>query len=109
MEDENIKIEEMMLNGLLEFAGVDIDSGEMLYRFTEEIKYQEPELFKDVNLYFTKEMMSLWENGFIEMDITEENPMVRLTEKSYKNEEIQKLSKENQFSLREVLRVLNTE
>lgn len=109
MENENIKIEEMILNGLLEFAGVDVDSGEVLYKFTEEIKYQEPELFKDVNLYFTKEMMSLWENGFIEMDITEKNPMVRLTEKSYNNEEIKKLSKENQFSLREVLRVLNTE
>lgn len=109
MASEDDKIEEMILNGSLEIAGIDIESGEMLYQFTDKLQQEDPELYEDVNHYFHKEMMSLWQHGFIEMDITQDNPRVKVTEKAFDRNQVKKLSKENQFSLKEILRVLRTE
>ena len=109
MASEDEKIEEMILNGSLQFSGIDLESGEMLYQFTDKLKNEDPDLYEDVNHYFHKEMMSLWQYGFIEMDITDDNPSVRLTDKAFDKGQVSKLSKENQFSLKDVLRVLKTE
>ena len=109
VESEDKKIESMILNGSLEVAGIDMESGEMLYQFTDKLKQQDPELFQDINHYFHTEMMSLWQYGFIEMDITDDNPTVKLTPKAFDRSQVRKLSKENQFSLKEILRVLRTE
>jgi len=43
------------------------------------------------------------------MDITQDNPRVKVTEKAFDRNQVKKLSKENQFSLKEILRVLTTE
>lgn len=109
MASEDDKIEEMILNGSLQFSGIDLETGEVLYQFTDKLKSYDPELSQDINHYFHQEMMSLWQYGFIEMDITDDNPSVKLAEKAFDKEQVDQLSKENQFSLKEVLRVLKTE
>ena len=38
MSDSGDKIEELILSGALEVSGIDIDSGEMLYNFTDKLK-----------------------------------------------------------------------
>ena len=106
MEPEDKFIEELILNGVLEFSGIDQDSGEIMYTFTNKLKDFSKDLQNEVNLYFSQEMMQLWEHGFIDMDITEDNPIVRITEKAFDNKEIQKLKKNNKITLKEILRVL---
>jgi hypothetical protein len=109
MEPEDKFIEELILNGSLEFSGIDQDSGEIMYTFTNKLKDFSRDLQNEVNLYFSQEMMQLWEYGFIDMDVTDNNPIVSLTEKAFDNEEVQKLKTNNKMTLKEVLRVLKKE
>jgi len=109
MEPEDKFIEELILNGSLEFSGIDQDSGEIMYTFTNKLKDFSRDLQNEVNLYFSQEMMQLWEYGFIDMDVTDNNPIVSLTEKAFDNEEVKKLKTNNKMTLKEVLRVLKKE
>jgi hypothetical protein len=107
MSEAGDRIEELILSGALEVSGVDIDSGEMLYNFTDKLKDVSPELFKDMSDYISTETMYLWSEGFLDIDVTEINPMVRLTPKAFDDSEISKLSKEKQLTLREIMRIIN--
>jgi len=107
MSDVGDKIEELILSGALEVCGVDIDTGEMLYNFTDKLKDINPELFKDMSDYISTETMSLWAEGFLDIDVTEVNPMVRLTDKAFDDEEVSKLPKEKQYTLKEIIRIIS--
>jgi len=107
MSDAGDKIEELILSGALEVSGVDIDTGEMLYNFTDRLREVSPELFKDMSDYISTETMFLWAEGFLDIDVTEENPMVRLTEKAFDDSEVSKLTKEKQYTLREIIRIIS--
>jgi hypothetical protein len=50
--------------------------------------------------------MFLWAEGFLDIDVTEKNPMVNITKKALDDEEISKLSKENQRTLKEIIRII---
>lgn len=106
MEEEDKIIEDLILKGALEVAGIDIETGEPLYNFTHKLKDVSPELDQEMQTFFSQEMMFLWENGFVEMDITEKDPIVRLTEKAFNNEEVLKLDKTRQYTLKDIIRQL---
>jgi hypothetical protein len=105
-EDEDDAIEQLILSGALEVAGIDIDTGEPIYNFTEKLVEVSPELHKEVSIYFSRETMSLWSEGFLDMDVTEKNPMVTLTAKAMDDSEVSKLSKDKQHTLKEIIRVI---
>jgi len=105
MNEDEI-IEDLILQGALEVAGLDIESGEMLYNFTPKLQSINPELHNEFSKYFSSETQALWEHGFLEMDPTEENPIVRLTEKALKEEEVLKLEKDRQYTLKEIIRII---
>lgn len=107
MSDAGDKIEYLILNGALEVSGVDIDTGEMLYNFTDKLKDVSPDLFKDMSDYISTETMALWAEGFLDINIMEPNPVVRITEKALDESEVSKLSKEKQYTLREIIRIIN--
>ena len=50
--------------------------------------------------------MSLWSHGFLDMDVTEKNPIVTLTSKALDDVEVSRLSKESQATLKEIIRVI---
>lgn len=106
MEPEDNVIEDLILNGGLEIAGVDIDSGEMLYNFTPKLENLNPELYKEMSNYFHQELMSLWQLGFINISLEEESPKVSLTDKILDKIEVEKLDKNKRYSLRELIRIL---
>lgn len=106
MDEEDQIIEDLILKGALEIAGIDIESGELLYNFTHKLKDVSPELDQEMQTFFSQEMMFLWENGFVEMDITEKDPIVRLTEKAFNNKEVLKLDKNKQYTLKDIIRQL---
>jgi len=105
-KDEDDAIDQLILSGALEVAGIDMETGDPIYNFTEKLIEVSPELHKEVSIYFSRETMSLWSDGFLDMDVTEKNPMVKLTPKAFKEEEVQKLSKEQQYTLKEIIRVI---
>lgn len=106
MDNVENSIEQLILSGALEPAGIDLDTGEPLYNFTEKLQDVYPELHAEAYTYFTREAMNLWELGFIEMDITSENPMVSLTSKAFDASEMLKLEKNQQFTLKEMIRYM---
>jgi hypothetical protein len=105
-KDEDDAIDQLILSGALEVAGIDMDTGEPIYNFTEKLIEVSPELHKEVSLYFSRETMSLWSHGFLDMDVTEKNPIVTLTSKALDTNEVSKLSKESQATLKEIIRVI---
>lgn len=107
MSESADKIEELILSGALEVSGIDIDTGDMLYNFTDKLKDISPELFKDMSNYISTETMFLWAEGFLDIDVTEKNPMVRLTKKALDDAEVSKLPKEKQYTLKEIIRIIS--
>jgi hypothetical protein len=107
MSEAGDKIEDLILSGALEVSGMDIDTGEMLYNFTDKLKDINPDLFKDMSDYISTETMALWAEGFLDIDVTETNPMVRLTPKAFDDVEVDKLPKEKQYTLKEIIRIIS--
>ena len=106
MDEESKIIEDLILQGALEVAGIDLDTGEPLYNFTNKLQHINPKLHNEFSKYFSPETMALWEYGFLDMDITNINPIVRVTKKAFDPEAVSKLEKGHQYTLKEIIRVL---
>lgn len=105
MSAENERIEHLILNGALEVAGLDIETGEPLYSFTNKLQSVDEELYNATNNYFYKEVTNLWEKGFININFLEDSPTVTLTEKAFDKIEIEKINSDEQHSLKEIKRI----
>lgn len=99
-------LEKMILEGAVEFAGIDSETGEMLYSFSDKMKDLYPAMFNDAQNFFNQLIYNLWEQGFVSMDITEENPMVRITEKALNEEAVAGLKPELSNALRYLMSVM---
>jgi hypothetical protein len=105
MSDEEL-IEDLILKGGIQAAGVDSQTGELLYAFTPKIKELMPELYENHISSVNTEVMGLWEKGYINIDLFEKDPIITLSEKALNKEEINKLSAKDQWSLHEIKRLL---
>lgn len=105
-EEVDKMIEDLILNGSLEVSGIDIETGEPLYSFTQKMKDVNPKLHNEFSKYFSVEVMGLWQRGFVDMDVTDANPLVKLTPKALDPEAVSKLDKEHQYTLKEIIRIL---
>lgn len=107
MNEADKAIEKLILSGALEIGAVDIESGEILYNFTDKLKEIMPQLYNEHLNFVNAEIMYLWEYGFLSInDLADENPKVTLTSKAQNFEEISKLPKDKQRSLEEIKRIL---
>ena len=104
--EEDSLIEDLVLAGALEVAGIDDKSGELLYTMTNKMKDLIPELYEDHMDNINKEIMRLWEKGFVNVDMMLDDPLVTLTQKAYDTTEISKLTREEIWSLEEIKRML---
>ena len=100
-------INELLTNGGLEFAGVDPETGEPMYRPTSILKNIDPALSKDISSYFSTTTLNLWQKGFIDMDVTMEDPVVKLAEKSFDIDAVNSLDKDERVIIQEIIRVLS--
>lgn len=103
MEDEVMEF--LLLTGAIEAAGVD-SRGEILYSFTPKIKEIMPELYEEHMRTVNREIMHLWEKGFVNFNPMEDNPTVTLAAKALDEEELEKLSKEDQWAIEELKRMM---
>ena len=99
-------ITKLILDGGLEVAAVDNDSGELLYSFTPKIKEIMPELYKEHMQDVNSQVMNLWQKGFINLDLFTSDPVITLTLKALNKEEVKTLSKQERWSLFEIVRLL---
>lgn len=108
MNDENEIIDYLILNNAMEIVGVDSDTGEFLYMFTNKLKEVLPELYAEHINHVNSELMRLWEKGFVNIDFMSDEPIVTITEKALIKEELDSLSKEDLFAIKEIKRVLKS-
>jgi hypothetical protein len=99
-------INELILNGGLEVSAMDQDTGEILYSFTPKIKELMPDLYQEHIQTVNHEVMNLWEKGFLNIDLFETDPIITITEKALNQKNIYALSKQEQWSLLEIIRLL---
>lgn len=82
MSFENDMLEKLILDGSVEVAGIDIETGNFLYNFTKDLENTHPEMFKSIMESFYAGVMSLWEKGYVDIDMNDDDPLVTLTEKA---------------------------
>jgi len=80
--DDSEMINKLILDGGLEVAAMDNDTGELLYSFTPKIKEIMPELYQEHMHNVNSEIMNLWEKGFINLDLFQPDPVITLTIKA---------------------------
>jgi hypothetical protein len=105
-KETNDVIEQLILAGAIEVAGVEEGSGELLYVFTPKMKDVSPLLYRDHLNFVNGEIMALWEKGFVNVDLLSEEPVVTLTQKAFIPDAIDNLSKQQRWSLEEIKRLL---
>ena len=110
-DDEEISkiVDNLILEGGIEFAGVDPETGEMLYSITSKIKDLMPDLYDEHLSFVNDELMSLWQKGFVDIDFFSDDPLIHLSEKYYNTDEFMKLSKQERWSLLELKRVIDSQ
>jgi hypothetical protein len=106
MDSDDEIMNKLILDGALEVSAMDQETGELLYSFTPKIKEVMPELYKEHMQTVNKDIMNLWEKGFVNMDFFVQDPTITLTDKAFDINLIKKLSKQEQWSLFEVKRLL---
>jgi hypothetical protein len=104
--EEQDSIDYLLLNGGLEVVGLDSDSGEFLYAFTPKIKDLMPELYEEHISDVNKNVLKLWEMGYLEIDFMQEDPVITVGAKALDSLEMSKLSKDDQWHLNEIKRLL---
>lgn len=105
--NEDDFIETLILNGALEVSAIDMNTNEPLYRFTPKLKKVSPELYDANYNMFYEDLMFLWQEGFIEVDLELDNPFVRLTQKVTDEESVNKLDKVKRFTLMEIIKIIS--
>jgi hypothetical protein len=97
---------QLVLNGGLKFVGSDPDSGEALYVRTEMLKNIDPKLDEDLSSYFFEMAMKLWQNGFIDMDVTMSDPVITLADNSFDIKKIESMDKDEKLVLQQIIKIL---
>jgi hypothetical protein len=88
-------LEELILMGAVEMAGVHENTGEILYNITDKIQDVLPILYDRFINQVHEKVMYFWEQGFLEFDdMTKKHPNIRLTSKAMDDDELSKLSSE---------------
>ena len=94
-------IDDLVLMGAIEAAGVHENTGEVLYNITDKIEEVLPVLYNRFLEQVHEKVMYFWEKGFLEFDdMTKENPNIRLTSKATDEDELFSLSEERLLQFR---------
>ena len=103
-EDELIK--NLILEGALEVAGLDSETGEFLYSVTPKMQEVMPDMYEDHLKVVNKDLLNLWEKGYLDIDFFLPDPIVTISKKGLDKAEVSKLTKPEIWALEEVKRLL---
>lgn len=102
-------LESLILSGAVEVAGIDSETGEMLYAFTPKLAEIYPHLARAADEHFHSQMMALWVKEVISMDVSSSNPTVRLTEKAFDEGVLSQLTQMERETLSMIMQALKKE
>lgn len=89
--------------GFVEEAGIDLESGQLTYKITEEGKKALPEMYQESMSMFNMIAFSLWNKNMINLTFNDEGlPMVALNKNSFDEEKIMLLPEAERFVLRQL-------
>ena len=103
---EDDLINNLILQGALEVAGLDSETGEFLYAVTPKLKEVMPDMYEDHLKIVNRDLLNLWEKGYVNIDFFLPDPVVTISEKGVDKDEISKLTKPEIWALEEVKRLL---
>jgi hypothetical protein len=106
MSEDLTKLDELILNGSIEISGL-TNSGAFLYKFTDKLQEIDPDLYNAIRQRMYSEIMLLWQSGFITMDVTVDNPIVKLTDKAFDNEALNELPEQIKANLIALIRSMS--
>ena len=106
MINEDEIFDRLVLTGGIKFTGKDPETGENMYVRTELLKDIDPNLDREMSVYFSEVAMKLWEKGFIDMDITSPNPIVNISERAFDINKIKALPVDERTALQQIIKVL---
>lgn len=106
MSLSNDILEYLILEGVVEIAGVS-DEGEFMYSFTPKLAQTQPELYQEVTNHFYSGVLNLCEKGFIDIDLSLEEPLVYLIEDAITPEAVDSLSPQEKNLLDNLIRQFN--
>jgi hypothetical protein len=106
MKEEDFMFIDLIENGAIEYVGLN-EEGEPVYNFTDKLKDINPDLFNIHQTQLNREVMFLWEQGFLTVDLLEDNPDVGLTEKSFDEKSVDMLDDIYKTVLKEIKRILS--
>jgi hypothetical protein len=104
MEDE--MLEKLILQGYVEPAGIDVVTGEMLYSFTAAAKKDMPNLERQFEEEFHRNIMFFWQKGYLDMNVFEENPVIRINPVALDESVVASLSAEHRQALKIIIDAL---
>ena len=99
-------LEHLILQGYVEAAGIDSDTGDMVYSFTDLAKTEMPQLEKQFEEEFHKNLMFFWQAGILDMNVYEENPIIKLNGAAITQDFMDSLSFERKQALRTIMEAL---
>jgi len=103
---EDDLINNLILQGALEVAGVDSETGEFLYAITSKMKDVMPDMYEDHLKTVNRDLLNLWEKGYVNIDLFLPDPIVTISEKGLDKNQISKLTKPEIWALEEIKRLL---
>lgn len=105
MEDKDISlmIEKLILIGAMEVSGINAETGEFLYSFTDKLKEIDEKLFNYINESINDNINRLWVLGFLDIDFSKDEPMVRLTDKCTDQQAVDALTQPERDFLKSVM------
>lgn len=100
-------IEKLILAGAVEVAGIDSETGEFLYSFTDKVQDIMPQLYQKHLNFIHQEVLYFWEKGFLHIDdFAKANPYISLTPLALNEEAIAQLPPKKIEILNEIKRSL---
>jgi hypothetical protein len=92
-------IERLILEGAIEVSGIDSETGNFLYQFTDKIFEIVPALHQAIMNDFENEITFFWSLGILNMDVTQDNPIVTLTPLAFEKNVIDSLTEDQRITL----------
>jgi predicted transcriptional regulator len=101
-------LESLIKKGLVEEAGIDLESGQQTYRITDRGKQILPEFYEESLALHNMTCFSLWNKDMINMSFDENGlPMVALNKNSFDQEKVKLLPEIERFVLNQLVATIS--
>ena len=108
-EKVNRMVDLFLMKGLIEISSIDSNTGEFLYQFSPGVTDAIPRLKEETEKMFLENLDILWIKGFIQMERTEENPIVSLTDLAFEPDSVANLSVHERSTLYTIMEAMKNE